>query len=58
MDTIGIGRNSLWRPHCPPLAHREPEMRSLEGPFFLFVSKGFSEAVRLSETGLRAEIGL
>ena len=29
-----------------------------EGAFFLFVSKGFSEAIRLSETGLWPEIGL
>jgi hypothetical protein len=28
------------------------------GAFFLFVSKGFSEAIRLSETGVSAEIGL
>jgi hypothetical protein len=26
--------------------------------FFLFVSKGFSEAIRLSETGQQPEIGL
>ena len=29
-----------------------------ERAFFLFVSKGFSEAIRLLETGERAEIGL
>ena len=29
-----------------------------DGAFFIFVSKGFSGAIRLSETGLRAEIGL
>jgi hypothetical protein len=29
-----------------------------EGAFFRFVSKGFSEAIRLSETGVLAEIGL
>ena len=29
-----------------------------DGAFFLFVSKGFSEAIRLSETGVSAEIGL
>ena len=28
------------------------------GAFFLFVSKGFSEAIRLSETGISAEISL
>ena len=42
---------------APPLAHRKPEMRSLTGPFFFF-SKGFSDAIRLSETGILAEIGL
>jgi hypothetical protein len=29
-----------------------------DGAFFLFVSKGFSEAIRLSETGIWPEIGL
>ena len=29
-----------------------------DGAFFLFVSKGFSEAMRLSEIGVSAEIGL
>ena len=29
-----------------------------DGAFFLFVSKWFSEAIRLSETGVSAEIGL
>lgn len=29
-----------------------------DGAFFLFVSKGFSEAIRLSETDVSAEIGL
>ena len=29
-----------------------------DGAFFLFVSKGFSEAIRLSETGLWSKIGL
>jgi hypothetical protein len=29
-----------------------------EGALFLFVSKGFSEAIRLSETGVSAETGL
>ena len=29
-----------------------------DGAFFLFVSKGFSEAIRLSETGDLARIGL
>jgi hypothetical protein len=30
----------------------------LDGAFFLLVSKGFSDAIRLSETGDVAEIGL
>ena len=29
-----------------------------DGAFFLFVSKGFSEAIRLSETGIWSKIGL
>jgi hypothetical protein len=29
-----------------------------DGAFFLFVSKWFSGAIRLSETGISAEIGL
>ena len=33
------------------------ENQHLMGPFFFF-SKGFSEAIRLSETGFPAEIGL
>ena len=40
----GLRGRERWipDPFPPPQTIREPEMRSLAGPFFLFGSKGFS----------------